>query len=144
MRIYSLNFKLLFQWKDTENGRQLMKHMKVMEDFNKQSNRLAGGDPMGKYFWLFFFKIWCFFYGFNLFFYNDTGPQYEHARTFLESHPDLRSVGTLTKDEWEAITLYLVFAFKKMKWKKEFNKLMHYVCICKKYPLKSSLNLCES
>jgi len=76
-------------WKDTENGRQLMKHMKVMEDFNKQSNRLAGGDPLG--------------------------PQYEHARNFLESHPDLRSVGTLTKDEWEAITLYLVFAFKKMK-----------------------------
>ena len=49
-RIFSFNFKLLFQWKDTENGRQLMKHMKVMEDFNKQSSRLAGGDPMGKYF----------------------------------------------------------------------------------------------
>ena len=48
-RIFSFNFKLLFQWKDTENGRQLMKHMKVMEDFNKQSNRLAGGDPLGKY-----------------------------------------------------------------------------------------------
>ena len=92
-----------------------MKHMKVMEDFNKQSNRLAGGDPMGKYFWP-FFQNFVLFNGFNLFFYNGTGPQYEHARTFLESHPDLRSVGTLTKDEWEAITLYLVFAFKKMKW----------------------------
>ena len=68
-RIFSFNFKLLFQWKDTENGRQLMKHMKVMEDFNKQSNRLAGGDPMGKYFWLFFSKFGAFFYGFNLFFY---------------------------------------------------------------------------
>ena len=64
----------------------------------------------------FFLQNLVFFYGFNLFFlYNGTGPQYEHARTFLESHPDLRSVGTLTKDEWEAITLYLVFAFKKMK-----------------------------
>ena len=60
-RIFSLNFKLLFQWKDTENGRQLMKHMKVMEDFNKQSNRLAGGDPMGKYFWLLSSKFGAFF-----------------------------------------------------------------------------------
>ena len=58
--IFYFNFKLLFQWKDTENGRQLMKHMKVMEDFNKQSNRLAGGDPMGKYFWLFSSKFGAF------------------------------------------------------------------------------------
>ena len=67
LRIFSINFKLLFQWKDTENGRQLMKHMKVMEDFNKQSNRLAGGDPMGKYFWP-FFQNFVLFNGFNLFF----------------------------------------------------------------------------
>ena len=63
--------------------------MKCMENFSKHNDRLVGGEP--------------------------SGPQYEHAMKFLESHPDLRSVGTLTKDEWEAITLYLVFAFKKMK-----------------------------
>jgi len=34
---------------------------------------------------------------------------------FLESHPETKNVGTLTKDEWEAITLYLVFAFKKKR-----------------------------
>ena len=40
----------------------------------------------------FFLQNLVLFYGFNLFFYNFTGPQYEHARNFLESHPDLRSV----------------------------------------------------
>ena len=80
---------MLFQWKDTEVGGPLLKRMNCMEDYTRHSNRLVGGDPLG--------------------------PQYDHAKHFLESHPDLRSVGTLTKDEWEAITLYLNFAFKKMK-----------------------------
>lgn len=76
-------------WKDSEVGGPLLRHMKCMENYDKHSNRLVGGDPQG--------------------------PQYEHARQFLDSHPEARSVGTLTKDEWEAITLYLVFAFKKLR-----------------------------
>lgn len=62
--------------------------MNCTESYAKHYERLVGGDPLG--------------------------PQYEHAKRFLESHPESRTVGTLTKDEWEAITLYLVFAFKKL------------------------------
>ena len=63
--------------------------MKCLEEFRSRSDRnLIGGDP--------------------------NGPQYIHAKQFLESHPEYHKVGTLSKDEWEAITLYLVFAFKKL------------------------------
>jgi len=40
---------------------------------------------------------------------------YEAAKTFLENNPDTRKpIGTLSKEEWEALTLYQTFAFKKM------------------------------
>jgi len=76
-------------WKDTENGGELLKRMKCTEYYALHNDKLVGGDAKS--------------------------PQYDHARQFLESHPEQRSVFTLTKDEWEAITLYLVFAFKKIK-----------------------------
>ena len=41
---------------------------------------------------------------------------YRHAREFLSQlqQQDHARIGTLSLDEWEAATLYLVFAFKKM------------------------------
>jgi len=39
---------------------------------------------------------------------------YEAAKTVLENNPDTRKpIGTLSKEEWEALTLYQTFAFKK-------------------------------
>jgi len=38
--------------------------------------------------------------------------QYEHAKLCIEGE---ELVGTLSKDEWEALTIYTVFAFKKMR-----------------------------
>ena len=64
--------------------------MNCLEQYHRgQKREMVGGDP--------------------------DGPQYTTAKSFLESHPELQSVGTLSKDEWEAITLYLVFAFKKLR-----------------------------
>lgn len=44
---------------------------------------------------------------------------YEHAKLFLESKggnsKNYNKVGTLSKQEWEAASLYMVFAFRKMK-----------------------------
>jgi mRNA (guanine-N7-)-methyltransferase len=42
---------------------------------------------------------------------------YAHAKRFVEGlAPDRPPrIGTLSKDEWEAATLYVIFAFKKMK-----------------------------
>jgi len=44
------------------------------------------------------------------------GPdQYDTARHFIRERPGVQGgVGTLSKDEWEALTIYTVFAFKKM------------------------------
>lgn len=39
--------------------------------------------------------------------------EYSHAEEFLRSFPNEREVLTLSKSEWEAISLYLVFAFEK-------------------------------
>ena len=43
---------------------------------------------------------------------------YAHAKDFVDGHratdPNAR-IGTLSKDEWEAATLYTIFAFKKRK-----------------------------
>ena len=67
----------------------MLKKMNCYEEVRSRSDReLVGGDP--------------------------NGPQYKHAKEYLESHPDSYKIGTLSKDEWEAITLYLVFAFKKL------------------------------
>ena len=39
--------------------------------------------------------------------------QYDHAQEFLQMN-NVEQFGTLTKDEWEALTIYVIFAFKKM------------------------------
>ena len=39
---------------------------------------------------------------------------YNHAQEVLGEKPPGEKVGTLSKDEWEAATLYVIFAFKKM------------------------------
>ena len=77
------------QWKDTDAGAQLLKRMNCLEHYRKdgEQKNLVGGDAKG--------------------------PQYAAAQQFLDSHPELHYTSTLSKDEWEAITLYLVFAFKK-------------------------------
>jgi mRNA (guanine-N7-)-methyltransferase len=40
---------------------------------------------------------------------------YDHAREHLKSNPRSHTLGTLSKPEWEATSLYLSFAFQKMK-----------------------------
>ncbi|CAB4067009.1 RNMT [Lepeophtheirus salmonis] len=40
--------------------------------------------------------------------------QYKAAEAFFDSNKQAHILGTLSKDEWEAINIYLVFAFKKM------------------------------
>ena len=40
--------------------------------------------------------------------------QYDHAQEFLQTS-DVETFGTLTKDEWEALTIYVIFAFKKIQ-----------------------------
>jgi hypothetical protein len=46
---------------------------------------------------------------------QDVDDNYDAAKTFVEnsSKPN-EQVGTLSKEEWEALTLYQTFAFKKM------------------------------
>ncbi|XP_065205594.1 mRNA cap guanine-N7 methyltransferase [Planococcus citri] len=39
--------------------------------------------------------------------------EYQHADKYLQEHTTTARVGTLTQSEWEALTLYLVFAFQK-------------------------------
>jgi len=39
--------------------------------------------------------------------------QYDHAQEYLQMN-NVEQFGTLTKDEWEALTIYVIFAFKKM------------------------------
>ncbi|XP_034245554.1 mRNA cap guanine-N7 methyltransferase [Thrips palmi] len=43
------------------------------------------------------------------------GPlsQYEHADTFLNTNKQVNRLGTLSKAEWEAATLYCIFVFEK-------------------------------
>ncbi len=51
---------------------------------------------------------------------SDNPDSYGHARQYLESlkqqqqHSNNGKVGTLSREEWEAATLYVIFAFKKM------------------------------
>ena len=40
--------------------------------------------------------------------------QYDHAQEYLQSEAVDR-FGTLTKDEWEALTIYVTYAFKKIR-----------------------------
>ncbi|XP_031838554.1 RNA guanine-7 methyltransferase [Nomia melanderi] len=40
---------------------------------------------------------------------------YQHAVQYMQTLPDHRKIGTLSKPEWEVISLYAVFAFKKTK-----------------------------
>lgn len=40
---------------------------------------------------------------------------YQHAVQYMQNLPGHRKIGTLSKTEWEVISLYAVFAFKKTK-----------------------------
>ncbi|XP_076291863.1 RNA guanine-7 methyltransferase [Lasioglossum baleicum] len=40
---------------------------------------------------------------------------YQHAVQYMQNLPGHRKIGTLSKPEWEVISLYAVFAFKKTK-----------------------------
>ncbi|CAK9815012.1 mRNA cap guanine-N7 methyltransferase [Anthophora plagiata] len=46
---------------------------------------------------------------------------YEHAKKYMQTHPNCRDIGTLSQPEWEVVSLYAVFAFqkKKTKWNNE-------------------------
>jgi len=39
---------------------------------------------------------------------------YRHADDYLSQLPPKSKIGTLSLEEWEAATLYVVFAFKKL------------------------------
>ncbi|XP_014204121.1 mRNA cap guanine-N7 methyltransferase [Copidosoma floridanum] len=41
--------------------------------------------------------------------------EFQHAKDYLQKNENIRRIGTLSKSEWEAITIYAVFAFQKMK-----------------------------
>lgn len=72
--------------KDKEEGRRLLKRMNVFQSFPPLNDPLGVSAPPG---------------------------QYEEAEEFIKRH-HLRTVGTISKAEWEAITLYTVFAFIKV------------------------------
>ncbi|XP_014471732.1 PREDICTED: mRNA cap guanine-N7 methyltransferase isoform X2 [Dinoponera quadriceps] len=40
---------------------------------------------------------------------------YQHAVQYMQNLPDHRKIGTLSQSEWDATSLYAVFAFRKMK-----------------------------
>ncbi|GAB0087257.1 mRNA cap guanine-N7 methyltransferase [Sergentomyia squamirostris] len=53
---------------------------------------------------------------------NSSDPHdYSHAQEYLDRERSHRRVGTMSRSEWEATSLYMVFAFRKMKkiWNKE-------------------------
>jgi len=39
--------------------------------------------------------------------------EYDHAQEFIQTQ-DVERFGTLSRDEWEALTIYVIFAFKKI------------------------------
>jgi mRNA (guanine-N7-)-methyltransferase len=47
--------------------------------------------------------------------FRDTAYEYAHAeRLFKEGQSGGKPFGTLAKSEWEAVTLYIAFAFEKV------------------------------
>jgi len=73
------------QRKDQGEGKSLMKKMRTMESYPPRNGEELVGGA----------------------------EQYEHAKRFCEENEGV--CGTLSKDEWEALTIYTVFAFKKYK-----------------------------
>jgi len=74
--------------KENVEGKKLLSKMRTMESFPpNQGARLVGGEP--------------------------DGGQYEHARNWSQGKQEV--CGTLSKDEWEASTIYMIFAFKKIR-----------------------------
>lgn len=41
---------------------------------------------------------------------------YEHAAKYMKNSQVRLPLGTLSKSEWEATSIYLVFAFEKQQW----------------------------
>ncbi|KAI1298418.1 mRNA cap guanine-N7 methyltransferase [Halotydeus destructor] len=75
--------------KETQEGSNLLKRMKVLEGFPPRSDGSAMFDD----------------------------SEYLHAKEFVDKlgeNERRKFVGTLSKAEWEAISLYLVFVFRKM------------------------------
>lgn len=72
------------------SGRRLLEKMNALETYSTNSKNLSGNGE----------------------------SEYEHAVKFMNekySNNGQRKIGTLSKSEWEAITIYTVFAFKKVK-----------------------------
>ncbi len=77
------------QFLDKDHGRDLLSRMNALETYPAPEGKgLVGRDKADE--------------------------NYASAKAFLDTQ-QVGSVGTLSKDEWEAATLYVIFAFKKMK-----------------------------
>lgn len=78
--------------KSTEDGASLMKGMKALERYPAHERNKLVGDREG---------------------------DYVHAAEYMKDLPGgdkgNRALGTLTQSEWEAITMYLVFVFEKIR-----------------------------
>ncbi|XP_053323982.1 mRNA cap guanine-N7 methyltransferase [Spea bombifrons] len=87
--IYKKTFKEFFEEK-VKNGEQkmLLKKMKALEPYP--------AAPHSKLSW-------------------DNTDDYEHAQRYLESGQARLPLGTLSKSEWDATSIYLVFAFEKLQ-----------------------------
>uniref|UniRef100_A0A8D9EKW0 mRNA (guanine-N(7))-methyltransferase n=1 Tax=Cacopsylla melanoneura TaxID=428564 RepID=A0A8D9EKW0_9HEMI len=84
------NFKLFYERKSKDHSaRQLLRRMNAMETYPPSE----GVDTVGQ------------------------DADYCHAEAYLSEHQNNEKLGTLSKAEWEAITLYQVFAFEKVKGK---------------------------
>ena len=46
---------------------------------------------------------------------NEIPDNYVTAQAYKDQNPDSGYVGTISKEEWDALTLYQIFAFKKMQ-----------------------------
>jgi len=74
--------------KEHKEGKKLLNKMRTMEAFPpSRGGSLMGGEPQG--------------------------GQYDHAFNWSKGKEEV--CGTLSRDEWEACTIYMVFAFKKIK-----------------------------
>ncbi|KAL1457836.1 hypothetical protein WDU94_008027 [Cyamophila willieti] len=84
------NFKPFYERKSKDHSAlQLLRRMNAMETYPPSE----GVDTVGQ------------------------DADYCHAEAYLSDHQNNEKLGTLSKAEWEAITLYQVFAFEKVKGK---------------------------
>ncbi|KAG8305634.1 hypothetical protein J6590_065554 [Homalodisca vitripennis] len=87
-------------------GLELVSKSKFEEYYEK--NKEKGRGLLGK---MQAFESYPPFEGNSL---NGEEDEYTHAKDFMEKNKCDR-IGTLSKPEWEAASLYMVFAFRKMK-----------------------------